>query len=359
MDAPNHKNIGKNKKATISDVAKAAGVAPSTVSHVLNGTACVTEGTAQRVRTAIEKLNYSPNALARALRQEKTRLIGVVLQDISSEFYARCAASILEAAREDRYVVLICDALFDNAIIDESVHALIERRVEGFIFIGGGNDEHILEYIQNSNIPIVLGDRHHEELPSVEFDNKSTVKNMVCALYEAGYRRFAYVGEPLSVQNNLVRRSEGFLAGLKECKIHKKDAKTILDESLHLSKISTAYTVFNRHFAKLSAQERPEVILTSNDMIAHGIISAAKHMQLRVPEDIAVVGFDDISISKYFDPALTTIAQDEKQLGSSCYQMLKSVMKGKKRTAHDVLPQKIIVRESAVISQEILYKYSD
>ena len=97
----------KKKKATIQDVASLAQVVPSTVSHVINGTAPISAETQERVWEAIDRLNYSPNALARALRQKRTRLIGVVLQDISSEFYARCAASILEAAREDNYVVLL------------------------------------------------------------------------------------------------------------------------------------------------------------------------------------------------------------------------------------------------------------
>lgn len=344
-----------NKKATINDVAKLADVVPSTVSHVINGTAPISAETQERVMAAIEELNYSPNALARALRRNRTRLIGVVLQDASSEFYARCAASIMEAAREDQYIVLLCDAAFNNDNVKMGVNALLEIRVDGFIFIGGGNDESIIENILDANVPIVLGDRHQDDLPSVEFDNESSMKQLVCALYDTGYRRFAYVGEPVNVQNNLVARYKGFLEGIKECEI--EESTVILDESLHHLKLQTSYKLFEKYFHSLPEEKRPEVILTSNDMIAQGLVSAAKRMGLRVPEDMAIVGFDDIGVSEYFDPALTTIAQDEKLLGKSCYQVFKSMIKGKKKTAHDILPQRIVVRESAIIPDEVLRHY--
>lgn len=351
------KNRRKNRKATISDVARMAGVAPSTVSHTLNGTAPISEETQQRVMQAVEALNYSPNAMARALRQERTRLIGVVLQDISSEFYARCAASILKAAREDRYNVLVGDASFDNQVVEEVVDALIERRVDGLIFIGGGRDEHILKHVMESGVPLVLGDRHYKDVSSVEFDNRSMVRKIVNALYAAGYRRFAYMGEPLYVQNNLIARSEGFTEGMKDCGIPPSDYTLILDKALHQLKVPTAFEMFNKRFAPMAAEERPQVILTSNDMIAQGVLSAALRAGLRVPEDIAVMGYDGISVSEYFQPAITTVRQDEQLLGKSCYQMLKNVIKGSRVTSHDTLPQKLIVRESAVIPPQILQEY--
>ncbi len=348
----------KVQKATINDVANLAGVVQSTVSHVLNGTAPISQETTERVLKAIEKLNYSPNALARALRQKSTRLIGVVLQDISSEFYAKCAASILEEARKDHYVVLLCDASFNNDNVKEGVNALIERRVDGLIFIGGGNDESIIQSALSAHVPVVLGDRHLRDLPSVEFDNETTVKKLVCALYEAGFRRFVYAGEPVAVQTNLEARYKGYIAGLLSCGISQKDSMVILNEELHHLKLESAYQLFKKYFGSMKKQELPEVILTSNDMIAHGFISAAKALNIKIPEDIAVVGFDDINISKYFEPSLTTIAQDEKMLGKSCYELFMKVIK-EKTTEHIIMSQEIKIRESAVISKEILDRYQD
>ncbi len=343
------------QKATINDVANLVGVVPSTVSHVINGTAQISQETTEKVLSAIEKLNYSPNALARALRQKSTRLIGVVLQDISSEFYAKCAASILEVAREDHYVVLLCDASFNNDNVKEGVNALIERRVDGLIFIGGGDDDDIIQSALLAQVPVVLGDRHLRDLPSVEYDNEASMKKLICALYEEGYRKFAYIGEPISVQTNLEARYRGYIAGLLHCGI--KDYMTVLDEELHHLKLESAYQLFEKYFASVKREELPEVIITSNDMIAHGLMSAAKAAAFRIPEDIAIVGFDDINISKYFEPPLTTIAQDEKALGRSCYRLFKKVIEDRSTKEHIILPQKIKSRKSAVISKHILDNY--
>ena len=139
-------------KVTIVEVAKYAGVVPSTVSHVLNGTAQITDETKAKVLRAIEALHYTPNASARNLRQKRTRLIGVILQDISSEFYAKCTASMLKEAVKDNYALMVMDACFDNNNVRAQVSALIERRVEGIVFVGGGNDEDILQEIEKYNI---------------------------------------------------------------------------------------------------------------------------------------------------------------------------------------------------------------
>jgi len=357
VEVSEKKIAAKNRKPTIGDVASLAGVAPSTVSHVINGTATITTETQERVQAAISKLNYSPNALARALRQKRSQLIGVVLQDISSEFYAHCAASILKAAREDNYVVLLCDASFNNDNVKFGVNALIERRVDGLIFIGGCGDEDIIKSACAAGVPVVLGDRHLNDLPSVEFDNESTVKSLVCALYETGYRRFAYAGEPITIQTNLEARFRGFIDGLRACGIDENNSTVILDEALHHLKLQESYNLFQKHFHDVPVDIRPEVIVTSNDMIAHGFLSAARRMGLCVPKDIAIVGFDDISISEYFGPSLTTISQDPNLLGKSCYQLFKNVIKGRKKTTHDILLQTIKVRESAVIPEDILKNY--
>lgn len=355
-DKTGEKSILK-KKATINDVANMAGVVPSTVSHVVNGTASISKETKERVLAAIEQLNYSPNATARALRQNKSGLIGVVLQDISSEFYAKCAASLLKSAHEDNYNVLLCDASFDNDIVREGVNTLIERRVDGLIFIGGGNDRDILQIAIDANVTVVLGDRHVEGLPSLEYDNMSTVQKLVCALYDMGYRKFAYAGEPLDVQNNLVDRYMGYVYGLQACHLENVDRTDILDKRLHSFKLEGAYKLFDEYYFQLSKDERPQVILTSNDMIAQGFISAARRKGIRVPEDLAIVGFDDIRISALYEPPLTTIRQDETLLGQSCYKLFKSIKAGEMVEIHKKLPQQIIVRKSAIISPEILKKY--
>lgn len=342
----------EKRKVTISDVAELAGVVPSTVSHVLNQTAPISEETRERVLRAVESLNYSPNAAARALRQRRTRLIGVAVQDISSEFYAKCAASILEEARKDCYCVLLCDAAYDHENLKKGIFTLIERRVDGLIFIGGGHDENIIQEAQKANVPIILGDRRLKEFPSVEFNNRKTVQSLVKRLWTAGYRYFTYVGEPPEIQDNLTERYQGFMEGVESCGIPRENIRVVLEEQLHKEKIKGSYQIFQKLLLKESGEKIPAVYITSNDMIAYGILSAAGRLGKKIPEELAVVGFDNIQLSEYFTPGLTTIAQDEKLLGKSCYQLFKNIIYGKAEERHIVLQQEIIARESAILSSE-------
>ncbi|MCI9297603.1 MAG: LacI family transcriptional regulator [Lachnospiraceae bacterium] len=344
-------------KVTIVDVAKYAGVVPSTVSHVLNGTAQITDETKAKVLHAIEVLHYTPNASARNLRQKRTRLIGVVLQDISSEFYAKCTASMLKEALKDNYALMVMDACFDNNNVKAQVSALIERRVEGIVFVGGGNDEDILQEVEKYNIPVVLGDRNDGRHPCVEFNNEETVYRLICALHESGYRKFAYAGEPLEIQENLKFRYQGFVRGLDACGVPQKDRINIVTKDLHIDKIDAAYAAFMRLFTDERQKPIPDVILTSNDLIAQGFVAAALSNGIKVPQEVGIVGFDDISISKFFQPPLTTICQDKDELGIHCYRLLKKVIEGSKEQEHVILKQKIKNRKTTNIPDEIMVKY--
>ena len=159
IEQKKNKRSSTKKRCTIYDVATCACVAPSTVSHVLNGTASISKDTNDRVMTAIRQLDYRPNANARSLRQKHSRILGVILQDISSEYYAYCASSILQCAQKDNYVVLTSDVNFSPQILEKSVMTLIERRVDGLIFIGGEKDESSIRSARNAGVPVVLGDR--------------------------------------------------------------------------------------------------------------------------------------------------------------------------------------------------------
>ena len=154
------------KRYTIYDVAKYANVSPSTVSHVLNGTATISVETQERIRAAIRELNYRPNANARALRQPHSHILGVTFPDIASEYYAACTASIIQHAQRHKYVVLASDLHFDNKVLAASIPALVERRVDGLIFIGGTKDEVYLRMAVEAGVPVVLGDRFMEGFPT-------------------------------------------------------------------------------------------------------------------------------------------------------------------------------------------------
>ena len=349
------------KKATMIDVAKLAHVSASTVSHVINHTASISDATTERVKAAIDQLQYSPNLLARSLRHEKSHLIGVALIDITSEFYAECVESILEAARKNGYNILICGSMGHNEFLESSVQSLLDNQVDGFIFIGGNSDEAAVKRIASANVPIVFADRHVNGYPSVEFNNEETYCQLVHALYASGYRKFMYVGESLDIQTNLLDRYNGYLRGLRECNLV-NGKMDMFRRKLFSCKMSNSYMMFDEILESFTEKKnRPEVIITSNDMIAHGIISAADKKDIKVPQELAVVGCDDVNFSACYSPTLTTIHQDAYVFGQKIYSLLRSIIKNenKEQEARIVVPQRIVARESALILPGILPNAED
>ena len=166
----------KAAKPTIQDVARLAAVSPGTVSHVLNGTAPISDETKARVRQAIRELDYHRNENARALRTADSKIIGVVLQDTSSEFYAQCTAGILQKAQEAGYAVFTVDAHFSPELLQSGVAALVDRRANGLIFVGGQKDLPCYESVADAGIPVVFGDRLVPRHPCVQFNNRQTMR---------------------------------------------------------------------------------------------------------------------------------------------------------------------------------------
>ncbi len=344
----------EKKRTTIYDVARHAGVSPATVSHVLNSTAPISQETQERIFEAIRALDYRRNANARSLRTQSSQIIGVILQDISSEYYAQSAAAVLECAQKQGLVVLTCDLHFDHNILKKSVTALVERRVDGLIFIGGAKDESAIRMALASGVPVVLGDRYLEGFPCVEFNNFDTVRSLTLALGQSGYRRFGYFGEKVDWQENLSRRFGGFMQGLDDLGIPESDRTVVLDPVLNFAKMGRAYERFGQLIEETDPARRPQVVLTSNDMVAQGAISASLRHGLRVPEDIAIVGFDNISIAQYSIPSITTVAQDPSRLGVACFDLLIRQLKREGPQDNVMLTQQIAVRDSAPIDRAVL-----
>lgn len=337
----------KQRRSTIYDVAKRAGVSAGTVSHVLNGTAPISQETQARVWEAIRELGYTRNENARALRTADSKIIGIVLQDIASEYYAQCTAGILQRAQEEGYAVLTLDAHFSPEVLRTGVSALVNRRVNGLIFIGGSRDRESYEMANAAGVPIVFGDRFVPDYPCVQFNNYETMNRLVRALYRQGYREFCYYGEALSSQQNLEERFGGFRDAVRALEIPKEKCEIILQSDLDSSKMKKAFDYFHQWFSKVSERPNARVIMTSNDMIAQGVISASLRSGLRVPEDVAVFGFDDISIAAYSTPSISTVVQDPYLLGDRCFDMLMQRMRNpRERIENLMLEQQIVLRES-------------
>lgn len=327
------------------DVALHANVAVSTVSHVLNNTAPITEETRQRVMQAVEELNYTPNAMARGLRQEHTNLIGVIVPDIANQFYAECASGVLEAT-DVAQTVLVCNSGYNRKRERAHVQTLLERRVDGLIFFGGLDDK-VLKMAQSKRMPLVLGDRRKQGVRSVTFDNETPLRELMHAIHRSGVRRIGYLSEPINM-GNVRKRYEVVSKAAAELDIQLMPEWTIIDESLQLEKLKHTVALMQRLLGE-KADQLPEVFITSNDMIALGIINALREQGIRVPQHVGVTGIDNIELAKHTTPALTTINQNPRQLGHTCVSLLMEEIHGGRGADKEelvVLPCELILRQS-------------
>lgn len=350
MEHTRENERGHSKKATMQDVAHLANVALSTVSHVINGTAPISDDTKNVVLAAIKELNYTPNALARNLRQNKTDLIGIVAPDIANEFYSKTASTIIKEASSKNCTTVLCDIGHDVERERKSVNALIQRRVDGLIFLGGGNDEDIIQAAYDSGTSIVLADRRYESFSSVEFNNYEVMKNLVHILYDEGYRRIGYISESLDMIN-LQDRYNGLMDGLKECGLSVKNEWILSDQWLQLEKVESSNALMQKFIQNKTKENIPEIFITSSDMIAVGIMDALIKNGFSIPNDIGVIGFDNITLARYYQPALTTIEQDCIKFGNTCFQLLFNQMKEETKDLHLTINTNLIIRNSVILNK--------
>ena len=333
----------RRKAVTMEDVAKEAGVSVTTVSHVINQTASITEETSDRVRQAIGKLGYIPRPSADLNRGQ--RIIGVFVPEISNEFYARSIQAVFQAAWERDYAVMVCSMEHRRQAESRYIRSLLQSGVKGLIFFGGSmeNDQQIIHAAKK--VPVVLGDRRMPNVPidTVGTDNQDAMRRLIGRLARAGYSRIGYVSEDL-IMSNCADRYQGFLQGMAENGLAVEERWVFLRPELRLNKAEGAYRLFLplERFRPL-----PQIFVCTSDLIAMGLIAALKSGGLHVPRDVGVVGFDDISIAAFCDPPLTTIAQDMRQLGRGCFQALLNRMENRNQTTQDVLiKSKIVIRDS-------------
>lgn len=333
----------RRKAVTMEDVAREAGVSVTTVSHVINQTASITEETADRVRQAITSLGYTPRASADLNRGQ--RIIGVFTPEISNEFYARSIQAVFQTAWEQDYAVMVCSMQHKHQAETSYIRSLIQSGVKGLIFFGGASENERQIINAAKRVPVVLGDRRMPNGPidCVSTDNVDIMRRMVTKLARAGYTRIGYVSEDM-IMSNCADRYQGYRQGMAENGLTAEDRWIYLLPELRLNKMENTYRFFR---TAIQNKGLPQVYLCSSDLIAVGLMAALKERGYHVPRDVGVVGFDDISIAAFADPPLTTVAQDMRQLGRSCFQALLNRMENRNQTPQEtIIRAKIVVRDS-------------
>jgi len=332
-------------KATIKDVAKEAGVSIATVSRIVNNMpGHYNEKTKRRVVQTIKKLNYQPNAIARSLRNKKTRTIGFIVPGLQP-FFAEVLEGVQSVARKKGYSIVLCNTDYDPKQEEAYVVNLLERRIDGAIFTSGVmKDEHILR-LKEEGIPIVLIEKFIEssDIPAVVIDNISAAKRAVKHLLSLGYKNIGYISAPLELVP-LRKRFEGYKQALLERQVSYDPSVVYIEKTIKKEDPRSGYKIMKRILRQGNV---PRAFFIVSDTLAIGAIKAIKDFGMRVPDDIAIVGFDDIDIASFSDPPLTTVVQPKYQMGVEGMEMLIKAMSGVKLRKKEIrLDVELVVRGS-------------
>ncbi|MEW9670967.1 catabolite control protein A [Ammoniphilus sp. 3BR4] len=327
---------------TIYDVAREAGVSMATVSRVVNGNPNVKPTTRKKVLGAIERLGYRPNAVARGLASKKTTTVGVVIPDIASAFFAELARGIDDIASMYKYNIILCDS---DQRLEKEVHlinTLLEKQVDGIVFMGREiSDEH-LQVFNTSSVPVVLAGTKEssEEHPSVNIDHRQAGYDATMRLIQGGHQRIAMVTGPFQDPLAGVERFEGYRQALTDSGISFRQDYVISGKLSYEAGLEAAQ-------AFMSLEEPPTAIFSASDETAVGVIHGMQDMGKSVPQDMEVIGFDNIRLSEMVRPKLTTVVQPMYDLGAVAMRLLTKFMNNEKVDNHIVvLPHRIEERQS-------------
>ena len=326
-------------KVTLEMVAQEAGVSPSTVSRILNGTAIVSEDKKNAVDQAISKLGFVPNPVARGLAGGRTMSIGVITQAIDSPFYGAALRGIEETFEPLGYSSLFVSGHWNAATEMRCLDVLKSRYVDGVIILTGRLPDETLSKLAQT-IPVVVTGRNMKSagLFSLNFDNKQGGEMATQHLIQLGHRKIAFIsGSPEHPDS--VERFNGYKSALEAANIP-FDPKLVIQGEYH--EVSGLLAV--EHL--LDTNQQFTAIFAANDQMAIGASLGLNRRSLRVPEDVSVIGFDDLPASLYGIPPLSTIHQPAYELGQLAATAMLQLLAGKKPTAIVPKPQ-LIVRESS------------
>jgi LacI family repressor for deo operon, udp, cdd, tsx, nupC, and nupG len=328
--------------STIQQVARSAGVSTATVSRTLSNPDIVSEVTRRKVQSAVEALRYSPNAAARSLRTLRSGKLLVTVPDIANPFFSLIIQGIEDAAHREGYAVLLGDVGHDEEREERYALVLQRKEAEGLIFLGHRLPQSLRHLVgrRASTAPIVNGCEFSPSLgvPSVHIDNARAARDAMSHLYGLGHRRIGVITGPLVSPLSRQR-----LNGVKSRAASERATQQLIvvqgDFSIPSGLAGAAEL--------LTRKERPTAIFCFNDEMAIGVFDHARKAGLRVPQDLSVIGVDDIRFSQYLAPALTTVSQPMLQIGQETVRLMLEILRGTGRRPKSVtLPHKLMVRDS-------------
>lgn len=327
---------------SIKDVAREAGVSIATVSRVLNDIDVVNEETKEKVLNAIKTLGYRPNIVARSLKTQRTRTIGILVPDISSQVYPEIVRGAEDVANIYDYNIILCNSDYDPDKEKEYLRVLKEKMVDGLLYMSISLEDNTINLVNDLDLKTVLVETDDERglYPSVTIDNIQAVYDSTQYVINKGAKKVAFIGTKQEQANAFSKRYLGYEKAIKENGLE-------LDKDLSYFdgfKVKTGYEGVKKF---MENNKEFDAVVCSSDEIAMGAINAIRESGKRVPEDVNVVGFSNISMSEVFYPKITTVAEPMYDMGSIAMRMLIKFINNKPvEKKHYVLSHKIVERDS-------------
>jgi LacI family transcriptional regulator len=322
----------------IREVARLAKVSTATVSRTINGSDKVTPETKERVQRAIEELKFYPNTWARALGSGRSSLYGLIISDITNPFFPELVKSFEDIAVQYGQDVLVANTNYDPARIELCVTRMLQRKVDGVAIMTSEMDARLITELQSREIPLVFLDTGKAEAltSNIVVDYAAGVDAAVEHIVSLGHTKIAFISGPMNLRSARVRR-EAFAGCLERRGI----GAGLTEEGNH--QVDGGHQAMAR---MLERKERPTAVLASNDMTAIGALGAIHERGLRVPEDISIVGFDDIQISAFTQPALTTVRLSRDEIARVAFRALYSIRQDGGKGAEYAVRPTLVVRKS-------------
>jgi LacI family transcriptional regulator len=325
----------------IRQVAKRAGVSTATVSRTINTPQQVKPGTARRVWKAIEELKYFPNTQARSLVSGRSRMVGLIVSDITNPFFPELVKGFEDAASQKGYEVLLSNTEYDSSRMATGVRRMLERKVDAVAIMTSEMDRSLTQQLAHRDIPMVFLDvgQVDKHVSNIKVDYARGISQAVGHLLELGHRRIAFISGPGELKSARIRRL-AFLKAMKERGI-------VGDQCLIETGNHRVDGGFNAMSRILDGDWLPTAVLCSNDLTAIGSLRAIRRRGLRVPNDISVVGFDDIALAEFTEPPLTTVRLPRRELASKAFEALLASLgdTSSMGVEYSITPE-LIVRES-------------
>jgi len=327
---------------TLKDIGKEIGVSATTVSRALNNKPDISYETKQKIKEVAERLGYSPNALARSLKAKKTGSIGVLIADIADAFFAPIVKGIENTAREMGYSIILCDTSEEYEQEKIALEMMLEKRVDGLLITPSQTEYKDILELKRRKIPFVLIGRYFDLVESdyVITDDIKGAFSAIDYLIKKGHKKILFINGPNYI-SSAKERLVGYKRALQENAIL-FDKSLVKEDAL---KMEDGYRIMKE---VLSSGTKFTAVFAYCDFVILGVMQALEEAKLKVPEDIAIVGYDDVAFARFLQVPLTTVHIPKYELGKEAMRLLKKKIEGEiKEPQNVILPTRLVIRKSA------------